>query len=261
MPVSPDRQAWIEQLAASDWKLQPHLLSELDDNTLHFMALELTGAGRAKRAYLDRVDYHGLTGAHRVLDFGCGVGQWCIALAERNDCVIGIDKTLPRLHAAQQLVASQNATNIVFGANIEDFPDLVPSSVDLIICYSVFMFLDGKAVAEQFHQLLRPGGRLYMMVDLPTWHLRTLAKRPMAIPILSYMALRTLFGQQRNIVYTRTSLNRLLKKAGFEIVSSGADGCASFLAPGARPAKSVDEFLPNHFLGLQTLYEICAIKI
>lgn len=260
MPEKSDRSSWTDQLANSDWGLSADAVAGLDDNTLEFMSYELAGEGRTRAAYLERVDYHGLTGADRVLDFGCGVGQWCVALAERNGEIFGVDKTTPRIQAARMLGVARGSKNIRFEESLEGFPDLSPGSVDLILCYSVFMFLEGAEMASRFHQLLRPGGRLYMMVDLPAWHLRALSRRPQALPFVGYMALRTLLGLQRNIVYTKASLRRLLTQSGFEIQSDGADGEASFLPVDARPSRSYAPFLPNRFLGLQTLYEVCAIK-
>ena len=68
------------------------------------------------------------------------------------------------------------------------------------------MFLPGDLFMAEFARMLRPGGQLYIMVDLPGWHLRQLMRTPKALPGIGYMALNTVIGAQRNIVYTRRSL-------------------------------------------------------
>lgn len=243
-------------LFVNGWPVSADVICSTDKATKDYVAIELAGASRAKIAYEQRVRFLGLTELGMVLDFGCGIGQWAAVLSELNDRVVGVDKSLPRLRFARSLNASLNRSNVSFLTNETE---LVDGSFDAIICYSVFMFLDGPKYANFFSRLLKPGGKLYIMVDLPGWHIRTLFKRPLQLPFLGYIVIRTILGFKRNIAYTKQRLDAILNQADFDIVSQGADGEASFLLDKNQSLR-VSPFLQNQFAGFQTLYEVCAIK-
>lgn len=260
MALSLDRDRQTDALISSGWGITRELLAGLDDYTVNFMALELARPGRKPADYQARVDYLGIKDAQTVLDFGCGVGQWCIALAGQNQRVIGIDKSTSRITAGRKMLEALSADNVDLTTNLDGDAALAACSVDAIICYSALMFIDGRDMMKEFHRLLRPDGKLYVMVDLPAWHLRSLARSPKSLPAVGYMALRTLLNGQRNIIYTKRSLLKLVAREGFTVVSQGADGFASFVPPPGRPPRGNAEFLPNKFAGFQTLFEICALK-
>jgi SAM-dependent methyltransferase len=259
MSSASSREHVIQNLVNFGWGLTRDMVAAIDQPTLDFMSYEL-GADRSMAAYLERIDRLGMVGCEHVVDFGCGVGQWSLALARRNARVTGIDKTLPRIAVARHLAEIHGAANLRLGEALADFDDLVDNSVDAIFCYSVFMFIDGPVFIDQFHRLLKTGGKLYIMVDLPAWHLRALIRKPGALPSVGFMVLNSLVGGRRNIIYTRRRLDALLRGAGFTIRSSGADGEASFRDHHEIQPKAHSDFLPNKWVGMQTLYEVCAVK-
>jgi SAM-dependent methyltransferase len=238
------------------WPLTEDSLKDFDLSTLEYSALELAATGRTFENYQLRTRYIGLSGYERVLDFGCGLGQWTLALAKDNKWVVGIDKALNRINFANVLKHSMKVDNAQFEL---DGDQLEAESFDAIFCYSVFMFLHGPETAAWFSKLLKPGGKVYLMVDLPGWHLFALKRQPKQLLGIFYLIISTILGRKRNIVYTKRSLRQLMEQAGFEVVDEGGDGETSFLGDrksGVKPPS----FLTNHFAGLQTLFEICAVK-
>lgn len=241
---------------ANGWPLSEADMETFDASTRDYIGLELADGPRTFDAYVSRIAYLGLDGAGQVLDYGCGIGQWVAALAKSNTHVVGVDKSEVRLNVAHKLCSGLRASNTSFRLTLDN---LEPGSFDAIICYSVLMFIDGRETMDMFHRMLRPGGKLYVMVDLPAWHLRTLSRRPVQLPFVAYIFGATALGAKRNIVYTRMSLLRLLKSAGFRCVDKGNDGEASFLPAEQRPEKP-PVFLPGRFWRMQTLFEVCAVR-
>jgi SAM-dependent methyltransferase len=241
---------------ANGWPLSEADMETFDADTRYYIGLELADGPRTFDAYASRIAYLGLEGAGRVLDYGCGIGHWVAALAKSNMDVVGVDKSEMRLNVARKLCSGLGARNTSFRNSLEN---LEPGSFDAIICYSVFMFVDGRETMAMFHRMLRPGGKLYVMVDLPAWHLRTLLRRPAQLPFVAYTFIATALGAKRNIVYTRRTLPRLLESAGFKCIDQGNDGEASFLPAEQRP-ETPPAFLPGRFWRLQTLFEVCAVR-
>jgi len=109
--------------------------------------------------YADRVDMVQFVGEKKVLDVGCGFGQWAIELARRNRSVVGVDPNPLLIKAAKRLAELHEMENLAFCVDALPnlgFPD---ESFDLIWCWSVLMFVNRPAVLREFHRLLRPGGR------------------------------------------------------------------------------------------------------
>lgn len=130
------------------------------------------------------------------------------------------------------------------------------------MCNSVFMYLDGPVIMKRFCELLAPGGRLYLMVDLPAWHLRTILLNPQRIRTVIaavIVFLRTLLGCKASIVYTQNSLTRLISENGLSLIALGDDGSCSFRDGGQTLPESVG-FYPEKFLGMPLLLEVLASK-
>lgn len=264
MSTKTDLQTLSESLAENGWHLSTDRLSTMTDLDLEGLHFELAGKGRDIQGFKSRLRFLGMTDHAKVLDFGCGFGQWSLALADLNAVVFGIDKAPQRLDIARRLSdLVRTSGTVTFGESLEDLSlgaDHFSGQLDAIFCYSVFMFLPGDLFMAEFARMLRPGGQLYIMVDLPGWHLRQLMRTPKAVPAIGYMALNTVIGGQRNIVYTRRSLQKRITKYGFEIIDAGADYTTSF-KPRAQRGERIEALrLPETFAGLPALHEVCAVR-
>ena len=93
-------------------------MTDLDLEGLHF---ELAGKGRDIQGFKSRLRFLGMTDHAKVLDFGCGFGQWSLALADLNAVVFGIDKAPQRLDIARRLSdLVRTSGTVTFGESPED---------------------------------------------------------------------------------------------------------------------------------------------
>lgn len=99
----------------------------------------------------------------RVLDVGCGLGEFSMLCAARAREVVGIDASPTALAAARCAAEQFDVTNVSFiEGDVYELTDLVgePASFDKIICFDLLEHLsDPEKVLRQIHNLLRPGGR------------------------------------------------------------------------------------------------------
>lgn len=130
--------------------------------------------------YVERVDrllFHG----NRVLDAGCGAGQWSIALARRFAWVDALDLKHPRLRVLRAVADRLGVSNIrTCRGALEQLP-YGDEAFDAVFCYGVIMFTRVEQVLAEFHRVLRPGGRVYLCLNADGWsrHLAEGAAAPL----------------------------------------------------------------------------------
>jgi SAM-dependent methyltransferase len=100
----------------------------------------------------------------RLLDAGCGTGQWAVGFANHGCEVTAIDFA-PEMLARARAHAQQAGVSIQFREGdiaVIDDPD---ATYDAIHCRCAIQFNpDPAAVLRQFQRLLVPGGRLFISV-------------------------------------------------------------------------------------------------
>jgi SAM-dependent methyltransferase len=95
----------------------------------------------------------------RVLDFGAGIGTFSAELASVADELVVLE---PDPAFAARLRERLGATS---GVTIVERDELEPGSVDAIVCFNVLEHIaDHAATLARFHELLRPGGHLLLLV-------------------------------------------------------------------------------------------------
>ncbi|OLP16499.1 hypothetical protein BST81_21210 [Leptolyngbya sp. 'hensonii'] len=116
-------------------------------------------------ARLDRLMFSG----QRVLDAGCGVGQWTVALAQRFEQVESIDLKEDRLDILATVVQQLGVTNVRWQqGSIEQLP-YPDDCFDAIFCYGVLMFTQVEKTLAEFYRVLAPGGRVYICLNADGW--------------------------------------------------------------------------------------------
>ena len=144
-----------------------------------------------------------LQGARQVLDVGSGIGSIGQYLGEdRAKQIILSDNCEKMLHLLKMRFGHLSNYQIIKLNIMEDMCRPVPfKSVDAITCINVLEHIKADAKAlENMRQLLRPGGKLLLIVPALSW---------------LYGTLDQLAGHYRR--YERVELNRKLEKCGLAI--------------------------------------------
>ena len=165
----------------------------------------------------------------RVLDLGCGAGRFVAALRDAGCDPVGVEVAAAALERARENAPGADLRLLEPDGSIP----LEHGSVDLVWCSEVLEHVaDGAHLLLEARRVLRPGGRILLTVP---FHGRLQAA---AIALARFDAHFDPQGQHLRF-FTRTSLARVLRAAGFEAVRvRGAGGAplwrASRVARAAR---------------------------
>jgi 2-polyprenyl-6-hydroxyphenyl methylase/3-demethylubiquinone-9 3-methyltransferase len=105
----------------------------------------------------------------RVLDLGCGGGLSAEVLAGRGAQVIGIDRSLPSLHAAHRHAGTRRM-EIGYAGGDAGAIALADHSVDVVVCVDVLEHVSSvPRVLAECARVLKPGGWLLFDTINRTW--------------------------------------------------------------------------------------------
>lgn len=101
----------------------------------------------------------------RVLDVPCGVGRYAVELADRGFDVTGVDSTAAYLETARERTADAEVEVEYVEADMREFSRA--EAYDLVVnAFTSFGYFedpaDDRLTARNFHESLRPDGRLVM---------------------------------------------------------------------------------------------------
>jgi 2-polyprenyl-3-methyl-5-hydroxy-6-metoxy-1,4-benzoquinol methylase len=143
----------------------------------------------------------------RVLDVGCGDGDFAIELARRGAIVTGIDSSVEMIQGARARPApiGGQVDFQVADAHVLPFEE---GSFDIVVAMTILCFVqDARPVFNQIAHVLRPGGRL-VIGELGRWSTWAVARR-----------IRAWLGSplwKRGRFRTAGELRRLSREAGLE---------------------------------------------
>ncbi len=178
---------------------------------------------------IQRLSQLGLFGGAKVLDLGCGYGQWSLALRHLNQSVIGIDLHANRIKIAKLLgeATLSSADGLEFHqGEATDLSIIADNSLDSIFCFGVFMFLDSRAMLTESLRVLKPGGKLYICTNSSGWWSYLMITRGFRNRHLFISSARALILKSRSIPssFSRRRINRLLQELGFTNIEVALEG-------------------------------------
>ncbi len=248
----------IDMLRSHGWQVPDDLLENMSEYERDFMRLEFTGQ-RSFDYYCQRIDYLGFSDMSRVLDAGCGMGQWALALAEFNDYVEGIDLNEGRLEIGKRLIASRVKQNVNLANGSVEALNFPSNYFNAVFCYGVFMFTDMPRTLREFHRVLKPGGKLYLNANSFGWYVHLLRDVPWnRRPALGIIK-NTFLRRKRNIIVSEGWLRSRLCAAGFEIHTLGCEGETTFRKNGEFKVKPEPGY-SRAYWGLRAILEVIATK-
>lgn len=146
-----------------------------------------------------------------VLDVGCGTAELLLALQARSTALSGVDLRTDFLEIAKSRLPCAD----IRLANIEHGLPFSDASFDTILFCDVIEHLQRPVEAlRELRRLLRPGGIVLLTTPNSNSMVRKLTGR-------GWFALQ---DPSHLIFYTRFSLRHLMRKVGFETISTRAMG-------------------------------------
>jgi glycosyltransferase involved in cell wall biosynthesis/ubiquinone/menaquinone biosynthesis C-methylase UbiE len=160
----PDVPTVQRRRAAGPWAS----LTACDRATLHRILSNETDMAFRRRAYI-LLDYLELHDGERVLDCGCGMGFYLMAMGKlRRLELVGLDQDVDRLDCAQR----EHVPATLVSGDIHHLP-FDDASFDKVLMSEVLEHLpDDRAALREVYRVLKPGGILALSVPharYPFW--------------------------------------------------------------------------------------------
>lgn len=213
--------------------------------------------------YAARIHNIGFERQGRVLDAGCGFGQWLLVLAQKNKEVLGIDVDANRVAVAQALIRKNKLRNASVRQETVEHIAEPDASFDCIFSYSTVFYTDYLQTLRTFYRLLKPGGKLYFTTNSWGKYLHDLLWNPNATEDFSprrfacHVLFTNLFGLQGPATVTpKRRLRRQLSEIGFKNIRMGPDGALTLKGTASKQLS----FFPPTYCGLDSVYEVLAEK-
>lgn len=195
---------------------------------------------RGPLALFDLTANIGLSSTARIIDVGCGRGDYACALASRyGSTVVATDPVESNLERARRLVQEQDlaAQVTVQKGEIESLP-FADGSFALVWCRSVIVHLPDLVTAFQAcHRLLEPGGHMMLQTGYAT--------ERMAADELATLCRQLSFYPE---TLQRPNVETALQQAGFTIMQS-----AEFSSEHAEFYEQQDGRCAKYLIGIARL--------
>jgi SAM-dependent methyltransferase len=188
-----------------------------------------------------RLDVLGDVRGRDVLEYGCGGGQWSIALARRGAKAVGLDVSIGQLSHAQRLQEMAVVAFPVVNADAERAP-FADASFDIVFCdHGAMTFTDPHRTVPEAARLLRPGGLFVFNIASPLiWLCWGDGEEPPGSELV-----RDYFGMRRGAWGDSVEFQlpygewiRLFRSNGFAVLD------LIELRPPARPRTTYPDFAP-----------------
>ncbi|RMH36857.1 MAG: class I SAM-dependent methyltransferase [Deltaproteobacteria bacterium] len=173
---------------------------------LHYDGAELEALATADRYYEWILAEFELERLGTCLEVGAGTGNLTRRLRRHSpDAMVCLEPSTNLLERLRETVETGNGDRVKTDIVAQSFEAFAvqqrSASFDSIVCVNVLEHIrDDRSAVREMHRLLRPGGRLYLMVPALQW---------------IYGSLDEAFGHYRR--YAKRPLRQLLQDAGFQV--------------------------------------------
>jgi 2-polyprenyl-3-methyl-5-hydroxy-6-metoxy-1,4-benzoquinol methylase len=149
----------------------------------------------------------------RILEAGCGIGNWISILQTRGYHAFGVDISESSLQVAKKFCG---ANALLWHGDIRSLA-VAGASFDAIVSYGVIEhFTDPLSAVREFYRTLRPGGLCIVTTPNPLCFHGLIGRH-----VLNLTRSRRLGYTGYEDSYTPKQLSNLLSRAGFQVLQRG----------------------------------------
>ena len=220
--------------------------------------------------YVNRLRAIGFINMERVLDAGCGFGQWSLALAGMNARVSAIDAADNRIEFLTKAGETLCPDSIdAFVGRIDDIS--LPGAVfEGVFCYGVLFLTPWKKSLAEMTRVLKPGGQLYVNANGLGWYKHLWYNAPniaddydptehaakVLLNTWKYRKGEPLWAGV-DILIEPDEIRAELEALGYGDIRMGGEGT---LRTDSAPDLDVKPFFQPEYLGDTGVYEVLATK-
>lgn len=175
-------------------------LYEDESSPANFTRYELASRKRTVLNQLESVPNNTI----KVLDIGCGVGNYLEDLIQAGYSVTGVDISMEMLHLSKDRLQKYLSNPPLSLADIEKLP-FFNNEFDIILCAGVLEYLntDEKSISE-VSRVLKPGGRVFLTL-------------PNIISIKNFLDPYYLFSRGTKFIFQKIFKKKSTEKINFEL--------------------------------------------
>lgn len=119
--------------------------------------------------YIRRLKAINFFDKEKVLDAGCGYGQWSLSLASLNRSVLSLDVSKNRLDFVKKLNEKLGYNSIKTKVSELGSMSLPSDTFDGIFCYGVIFLTSWHDSLKELYRVLKPGGQVYINANDVGW--------------------------------------------------------------------------------------------
>lgn len=261
MHFSVSDQELLKKLALTNWSYFQEIIDFLSPYDKKFIEIEFT-QNKTIDYYKNRLSNLNLINLDSILDAGCGMGQWSLAMSHLNKNIFGIDVCTQRLFIANHLAKSTQTKNCHFQYSPIEKTIFESQSMDAIFCYGVLTFTSIPRSIAEFGRLLKKGGLLYINYNALGWYLHTFFQKGLKNKNIKEIKeslkyfYRTLVRKRYRRIFTFREISKLLNNSGFTIEQSGCEGSINLI----NSKQHIEPAYQSTYLGYPLITELICKK-